>query len=401
MKTILLHAPLLLAIYPLLIQACGPRETANLKEAWNSANEPSLLDIEDQAYAARYVYNWQSLPLKGELTSRPWSDDYWPTYRGGISYRWNDHRAPDDESRYAYDVKAVEELSDADLVALSPAEKLDLFIDQDNYPNTMLERYRTNVLKTVPNSVEYEAGFEIPTWEGLCHAWAPAALLFEEPAPITLTSPKGRKVTFGASDVKALLTYLIHRNGTEQGFLGTRCNTKFSEYLAKFNAGEISREEYEAVKNSADCRDLNAGAFHLVLSNQIARLNEGFIADVTRDHEVWNQPVYKYASEVLEDKAGASPGAAPGTVREITLETSMSYAAETPAHWEVASYTFSDSTRIYRYRVELDAKNRIIGGEWLDDERPDFFWKAGRPNYYAEEDFAIKQIYEASIKAKL
>lgn len=399
MKHFPLYAPLLLTFAPLLIQACGKPKASDIKEAWDPYNRPGLLDIKDELYATEYTYEWKKLPLKGELKNRPWSDDYWPTYRGGISYRWN-HETDNEESRYAYDVKPAAELKKEDIVSLSPAEKLDLFISEDNYPITMRERYRTNVLKTVESSVEYDANFSIPTWEGLCHAWAPAALIFQEPQAVTLKNSAGLEISFGASDVKALLTYLMHYSSSEGGFLGQRCDLKFSEYLTAIYEGRLTEEEYKNLKNSAACRDLNAGSFHVVLSNQIGRLNEGFVADVTRDHEVWNQPVYKFESRVVEEKAGASPGAAFGTVREISLETTMYYAGETTPHWEVNAGTFNEASKTYRYRVELNAQGTVIGGEWLDDERPDFFWEPGRPYYDSEEESAIKEIYEASIRLK-
>lgn len=400
MKHFQLQATFLLVLLPPFIQACGPSPTSSPKEAWDTFNRPGLLDVKDQSYASEYVYNWQDLPLKGELTSRPWSDDYWPTYRGGISYRWH-QLSEEGANRYTYEMKPMQDLKLEDMYELSPAEKLDIFISDDKYPNTMGERLRTNVFKTVEGTAEYDADFTIPTWEGLCHAWAPASLIFQEPRPVTVTNDQGRQIPFGASDVKALLAYLLHRNSTAGGFLGQRCNKNFAEHLLAYIGGRMTLEEYEKLIASAECRDLNAGAFHVVLSNQIARLNEGIIADVSRDHEVWNQPVFKYESTVLEEKDGASPGAARGTVREISVETSMSYGAEATAHWEVSSGTFSEATKTYRYRLELDAKGQILGGEWLDEERPDFFWEPGQPQYYTKEDLAIKKIYEASLGLSL
>ena len=36
------------------------------------------------------------------------------------------------------------------------------------------------------------------------------------------------------------------------------------------------------------CEGVNAGALHILLANMVGIRKEGFIADVTRDREVWN-----------------------------------------------------------------------------------------------------------------
>ena len=60
-----------------------------------------------------------------------------------------------------------------------------------------------------------------------------------------------------------------------------------------------------------ECEDTNPGAFHVVLTNFIGRLNRSFIIDKTRDLEVWNQPVYSYESKILKETDGVSRGAHP------------------------------------------------------------------------------------------
>ncbi len=400
MKHRSVYTSLFLALNPLLVQACGESSPLELKEAWNGANAPSLFDTKTADHVSDYVYDWKQLPLTGELKNRPWSDDYWPTYRGGISYRWNDRAEKTDQDRYAYELKPASSLEFKDMLTLSPAEKLDLFLGDDSYSITNAERERTQIMSTVPGSPSYDKDFSIPTWEGLCHAWAPASFLFKEPRSVTLTNDQGRQVPFGASDVKALLSYFMDEAGTPGPFLGQRCNDKFSDAMTQMWEGKITEAEFLTIKESSSCRDTNAGAFHLVLSNQLARLDKGFIADVTRDAEVWNQPVYRFSSQVVSESQEATLGAAVGTVREITLATTMYYGGEALPHWDVSEGTFIEGSKTYSYRVELNAKDEVIGGAWLEDERPDFLWIVDKYDHVDSPiDNAIRKIYAASISA--
>lgn len=126
-------------------------------------------------------------------------------------------------------------------------------------------------------------------------------------------------------------------------------------------------------------------------------LHESFIADVRRDQQVWNQPIFGFESEVQSEQIGASAGAAPGTEKEITLRTSMRYVAEISASWNDTSALWSDTinTESYEYRIELNSEGDIIGGEWLSYNRPDFLWIM-EPVSFADQDSALKTIFDAS-----
>lgn len=342
--------------------------------AWDKKNKPELFEFD-------YERNFKGLPLTGQLKKLPWSGYYWPTYEGGITYRWNkDTHRP--EEKYGYDLLTEETLKSVDSKTLSPAEKFDLFIGDTSFPLTNFERNRTNIMKTVPGGPSFQEGFEIPTWEGLCHAWAPATLAYDNPAPVTLKGQDGKDISFGSSDIKALLTYHLHNSQSPKtNFLGSRCNFDFKKLEEKLKKNEITKEEYEKSINAKECTDTNAGAFHIVLANQIAKRNEGFIVDVTRDFEVWNQPVMGYVSQILGEKQGASENAAPGTVKEVTIRTSMQYVLEVRQRWEKNIIKDAYRTITYDYRLELNNMGEIIGGEWLSEARPDFIWKQQTPKF--------------------
>ncbi|MFI5391505.1 MAG: ankyrin repeat domain-containing protein [Bacteriovoracales bacterium] len=342
---------------------------------WDEQNKPELLEFD-------YNRNFSALPLEGKLKVRPWSDDYWASKNGGISYRWA-VPGKDAVTKIAYPLVDPNNLSERDLYLLSPSEKYDLFIGDTNFSLTNYERKRTKALAMIKGTPEYDPTVDIKGWEGICHAWAPATLGYKNPKPVYMTGKLGHLIPFASSDIKALLSLNVDLNddGAKTKFLGTRCNLDFKPLVEKFRNGLISEEELNRQINTAECNDTNAGTFHIVLTNQISVRNEGFIIDRNRDLEVWNQPVYGYKSQILGAKDGTSSGAAPGTVREISVETILYYIGE-------ANPTFSEKLNDktiksvqYRYRLELDRNGQIIGGEWLGYERPDFIYKQPVPGF--------------------
>ena len=366
---------------------------ANSMSAWDKNNRP-----ENMSYS--YKRTFKSLPLSAELPHQLWSGDYWPSYMGGITYRWNHKELSKDSDRYSYRFLSPSELENFDLSKLSPSEKYDLYRGDYDFTLSRYERGRTQIMKTVKGSPSYIEKFKIPEWEGLCHAWAPATIHYKNPGPATVIGARGHVIPFGSSDIKALLTYNIHINENPGVvFLGSRCNLDFSKLEEKLKKGEISEEEYENKITTAECKDTNAGAFHIALANQIGLQKESFIIDITRDQEVWNQAVQRYSSEVLEVSEGASEGAAPGTVREILVETKLDYITEVPHSWTNEITEDVLESEEYSYWLEIDKRGKIIGGDWVSFERPDFIWNQGvTPFTGFFEDFAL--IYQRSIGGK-
>jgi len=322
---------------------------------WDSTNSPDNFET-------NFETKFKRLPTYGELRKKPWTASYWPTFKGGVSHRWLT-----DESRYSsigYSRKGMD--------YLSPSEKFDIYIGRSDFPLTNYERKRTGIM--------YKNN--IPEWEGLCHAWAPASYLFSEPHPITVTAKNGEKIQFGSADIKALIMIGmdLSKSGEKTKFLGSRCS------LDKENR----RFNYES-----SCEDTNAGAFHVVLTNYIGRRNESFVIDRTRDSEVWNQPVEGYSVEVLKDYRGASRGAANGTAREVVVQTNVRWVGEIENEWKASGTYLQVST--YKYRLELDSSGRIIGGAWLSWERPDFIWTQTRPSFTGFMA-PLKNLYEMSVR---
>jgi hypothetical protein len=356
----------LFALTGLFAAACGgptaPIGGGNdTLEAWKPHDAPINLD-------SSYNRSIDQLPLSAALINVPWVDSYWPSYQGGISARW----ITTEPQHFTYTSPTREELQAMDYdskARLSPAEKFDILRGDYSYGLVRSERQRTSPTNE--------------SWEGICHGWAPAALLFQEPQPIVITNADGIEIPFGSADTKALLSYYQGQiGGSRTKFLGLRCNVKIDDFT-------------DPRAHEDDCKGVNAGAFHVIIANQIGLRGEGFIADVTRDFQVWNHPIFAFDS-VLQTKADISPTAAPGTVRELNVVTVMKYLTESAPQWsklDPAEYTIP---KTYRYTLEIDASGNIVGGEWLQDDRPDFLWKQDRPQFRRGFE-ALDELYLKSI----
>ena len=331
----------------LSISGCGkwPRPTSTEKEHWNYRNDPITL------LPSTYLFKLEELPLAGEISSKPWADTYWPSSQGGIASRWAVGIAGHEVTPVP--LSEASSLTLSQMADLSPAEKFDIFAGDES-----LSLFNNEIERTHPTD---------GSWFGICHGWAPASLAWAEPKAVILTSAGGIKVPFASSDIKALLSLFTAEYAPEwtTKSLGSRCN-----------------EDLNTTPDSAnwpECRDVNAGAFHLVLANLLGINHEGFVADVTRDAEVWNQPVSGFTSREIRSFDGKSPGAAPTTVREVSFETTMVYGREISPSWKSSGPNMAE--KVYSYRLELDISGSIVGGEWLNELRPDFLWSMGKPEF--------------------
>jgi hypothetical protein len=140
------------------------------------------------------------------------------------------------------------------------------------------------------------------------------------------------------------------------------------------------------------CSDINAGAFHIALTNEIGIRKRGFAVDRDPDTQVWNHPVVGFESKVVGVKTrDLSKDKTPGTIREVTMETTMKFVNElysshapgeendrnvAPRYEPLGPGNQHYGTLNYRYVLELDSADRIIGGEWdKNSSYPDFIWR--------------------------
>jgi len=347
-----------LAVF-VLAASCGrtPDPAASAPtEAWNSYNDPSRFGL-----ATAHI---DTLPRSGQVdTSGFWSGDYWPTYKGGIANRWQSGGTSTDYRSYQYRFLTRDEasrLTESEIARLSPAEKYDLFLGRLDFPLAKAEWANTQA------SVGGD-GY-VPTWFGLCHGWAAAALADMKPGTRAVArSTDGRAVTFYAADLEALAIYAhSDMDVLPTAAVGARCNTV-----------NPTRDAYGRIVDP-ECRDTNPASFHLALVGTISSQRKPFVMDSALAHEVWNTPVFGYRYAV--GQARYSDGSdywryvrAPGTVYLVDVTMVVDHAVGATSGFQAPRLAASASQ--FQYTLELDAAGNIIGGEWLSEDRPDFLWR--------------------------
>lgn len=346
-----------------------------MAERWDGANSPFNMN---RVAKTSMITSFDELPPAATLADNrySWSESYWPSNKGGIAYRWS-HPDPQPFKYKLHTKEELKSMSSSQISQLSPSELYDIAQGDYNYTLT-----RKVLNKFSPRDL---------WWEGICHGWAQAAANYPEPAPVTLKNRDGISVPFGSSDVKALLAHHEAYNyGGTFGFVGKRCRVRGKvpgeEDARDGNLPIPTEEEF----NSADCRDVNAGAFHIVLANLIGIHSRSFVADIDRMNDVWNQPIYGYSSSVKNEEAVTPEHRMQGIERRIRVATSFTYGEElkfwtreleAEGHRNFVSKQPVTGTvhqkylsKNYEYILELDGAGKIVGGEWISATRPDFMW---------------------------
>ncbi|POM65631.1 Transglutaminase elicitor-like protein [Phytophthora palmivora] len=309
------------------------------------------------------------LPTVGVHTPSPWAGPYWPTYQDSINVVWSEGQ-PSPAEKYA---KAF---------GLDVTDFMDK-VSKNNGIDSRTGHRKCTKDGDCSNLKDNSAcairagktsGYCIPTWFGLCHAWAPASILEAEPnCPVTHND-----VTFQPLDIKALISDVYDGASVSTVFTG-----------ARFRGKNDSTDEYGRHTNVV-YRDVNPAFFHIASANILGKLNATFVADVSADAEVWNQPVrgfkvYEQTAMSLEKAAETFYGleaypwnAAAKSIVYVKSRLSWIYETYTDgglvASGQINQYT---TGKYYYYLLELDDAGEIIGGEWVynsDDDHPDFIW---------------------------
>src|SRR5690606_12609157 len=367
--------------------------TSVFAEGWDRYNNPNIYVPIMPNKAINY--NFASLPLESQLESDTlgWSGHYWPFMYGGITYRWNQPGFKPFSNKFPTQAEILR-MTEAQLAELSPAELYDIYRGDYNFTFT----------KQLLATHNPKAGW----WEGLCDGWALSAANYAEPKPVTMINKDGVRVPFGSSDVKALMA--MHGVYNSQGYyvkVGRRCRA-----FGRVAGEEVSPEETQPSPRkaeSANCRDVNAGAFHVVITNMLGIHNMSFVADVDRYGEVWNQPVTGYSSKVIGEVNDFSKSEQRrGVAKKVRVQTRMGYASElmffsnravelgyknfvskdpvlnTPAQF--------DKHKDYEYILELDRSGNIIGGEWVTETRPDMMWTKARDARFNDSKYPLSSL---------
>lgn len=344
-------------------------------ERWDENNNPHHYN---KIIDSTVITSYDLLPLVGKLDDERlgWSETYWPANKGGIAYRWNH---PDPQP-FEYDFLTKEQITKMSLPQLeqlSPAELYD--IAMGDYDFTLTKKTLTQF---TPMDL---------WWEGICHGWSQAAANYPEPDQVVVRNPDGIRVPFGSSDVKGLLA--MHDAYNSQGFythIGGRCNAPGKVPGEGSSRDAVTTMPSAEMANSIECKDVNAGAFHVVLSNMIGIQSKSLVADVDRFNDVWNQPVVAYEAVFKEELRVEEHHYNAGVARRLRMEMKMTYGEELQFKNQLAISRGEDNfvskrpvtrtahqefrSKNYQYILELDAMENIIGGEWISETRPDFLW---------------------------
>ena len=334
-----------------------PSQPAFADRKWDDANDPGNFDH-------TYIKDFNRLPLSGEMdqhTKRGWADSYWPNVRGSIGDRWQvngfkfkDSKPPSSDE--------LNNMTQAEIDLLSPAEKFDLVRGKFDFPLV------TSIKKKFKEHDE--------DWRGICNGWTHSSLHYAEPNPIVYVDPNTqRKIPFGSSDIKGLLAYYYaKRDNSSAKFIGRSCRIISKLFL----------------NIDGSCTDVHPASFHIMMANEMGIKHQGFAADRDPGVQVWNQPFVKFESKIDDIKTSdLSENATEGTRKEVYITSTLTFANElyntdNPQQEDsihvAPSYTPVLATQKYRtieykYILELNYRDEIIGGEWISWLRPDLIWK--------------------------
>ena len=242
-------------------------------DAWGANDNPSI-------FSSTLVYKYSSLPDIGEATNIPWAASYWPVYEDSINYKWNGPTTESAPKKYerAFGLTGVED-------AVSANHGIDSMTSRKECKLTT-ECADLKDASECAKRPGAEKGRCIPTWWGICHAWAPAAILLPEPKREVTKNG----VTFKVNDIKALVELVHNRTGSK--FVSLRCEQQ-EAYEGLPESSTLRYDNYGRPVNAA-CKDTNAATYHLLITNYLGLLKQSFVEDRTFNYEVWNQPLRGY-----------------------------------------------------------------------------------------------------------
>lgn len=389
------------------IAACAPEVSdISTEQPEGKAESPERIDSVNDPNRFNLTMNRRlaDLPASGDSLRRPFPSNWWPMRTAGIAQRWNAGQPSPAEK---YDLLATPEMIRD--VELTLAQR-----DHDGMPANMgatPERFHIGPAAEWEHRNHGRYGATDPdSWWGHCNGWSSYVLNEDEPVrPVSVrmdrtitparvvecaSASEAGCVRFELGDINALGAELYWNDAAR--LLGRRCEQASSEFNFD-TSGRI---------NSVECRDGNAGSFHIITTNMIGLMRRPYIVDLNADQQVWNYPVYSYRVTSSRDIAVADAlreiGAPAGTTTwtyntdavrlvRVTMQASLVEDAVPPSTQpqggNLARYT---TVETYDYVLELDAAGTIIGGEWVGrskTDHPDFMWYSyGNTSYAASSD---------------
>ncbi len=187
------------------------------------------------------------------------------------------------------------------------------------------------------------------SWEGYCSGFTASTIKHPEPVRAVDAGDAGGTagIMFQPADIKALLTCIYNRT-TPDSYL----------YLAPPSARDGGP---------------NMGTFHLALANYIGQAGHPVGLDRTKGQVAWNNPVYAYKVNSIDDAETADG------LQYKTVQTTVTY-----SHYGSDAERQTDSetgerlgnrkqSMTFRYTLALDGQGRIVGGRALNSSGH-FLW---------------------------
>lgn len=329
--------------------------------------------------------------LTGAPANQPWSGTFWPLRAGSTANPYQERfnfklnilaATKKNIKRFSKRMvmlrdKIMEGKLDADTIRdMAPAEKYDLYLSDYDFSFSSAEW----------QSVSEQFAFvgQISMWEGSCHGWSTAAI--NEPRPaheINVMSLDGKYlIPFYPHDLKALASRLWANSLVQDHtvFEGNRCNNK--DPKADPRTGHIT---------DGTCLGVNPGDFHVSVMEMIGNRKTSFVINRSYNTQIWNQPVAGYEMKYfnpITDKTGelaqsvvssehyADPFKSfrsPLARSIVGVEMKLKYISETTPNHDKTDTVKDDKVKTLklRYDLELDANNKVVGGEWRNSSDPE------------------------------
>lgn len=259
----------------------------------------------------------------------------------------------------------------------------------------ILDRYDA-AFNTGPNKAaawEKENHNADVSWYGHCNGFSAAAARHQNPQksvyrPVGCSSGGTQCIEFQPHQIRTLLAE-VYMNAKSRFLGGNRCG------VPKDQLSNNPQDRIDPTKMDA-CDDMDPGSFHVALVNFIGIQKQTLVFDMARHEEVWNFPVYKYSYYIEENgrrlnrqeaiqatgRAGATDYVFnPAAVKFVKVKLTLSYAKALGTAVSGQPAPTQEQQIKYRYLLELDANENIVGGEWLSDseansrsDHPDFIW---------------------------
>ena len=397
------------------------KQNGNLGRSWREEDAPALF-FNDQSF----ISDLSKLPTSGQASSQPWSSTYWPIQYGILSARYADNDKNsfyDDQGNTLTWKKSVNKYHE-------PQDYAKASSDLENYINTYFsaaEKYDvlvgdTKAFTLTNNNKNQGAGYEkadgdVESWMGICHGWAPAAFSLARPQKdVVITAADGKtKVKFYADDIRGLASLKYASSPYENLFAGGRCN---------LDDKKVPKDPASGLITDYACFDMNPASWVIIAANRMGIQKKSFVIDATFDLQVWNQPVYSYDMSyfnILNDTKGSMEASKvkvgdisnsreavmkfihkmvnPKATHLVGVSMNVAYIAETnPSHDAPGA---DRKVKVnYVFTLELDDNNTIIGGEWLNNQHPDFVWTpADGAKPLNEEDMQISSSIQGDISS--